>query len=316
MTILFSSQPSSKHRERLMKQFPEQSFTFCNTMDEAISYLPEAEVLVTYGGDLTADLLEQATQLKWMMILSAGMDKMPLKAIEKRDILVTNVRGIHQTPMAEYAIAMLLQVFRQSKTIIKNETNHVWDKQIHIVELNGKTMLIVGAGAIGQEVARLAKAFRMQTIGVSKSGKTVEHFDENHPNHELEKLLPKADVVVSVLPSTPETSYFYTEKHFQLMPEHAVFLNMGRGDVVASDVLLQAVRNREIAHAVLDVQEQEPLPDNSPFWEEERITITPHISGLSPHYVTRALEIFSKNLSIYLENRTDFINQIDVSRGY
>ncbi|MEN1970181.1 D-2-hydroxyacid dehydrogenase [Lentibacillus sp. N15] len=316
MKLLFSAKLSAKHQEKLIQQFPDQSFTFCSTMDEALPYLSETEVLVTYGSDLSAEIIGQAQQLKWIMVLSAGMDKMPLTAIAKRNILVTNARGIHRTPMAEYAIAMLLQVYRQSKTIIKNETNHVWDKQVRMEELAEKTMLIVGAGAIGQEVARLAKAFRMKTIGVSRSGTIVEHFDENHPSSDFGKLLPQADIVVSVLPSTPETRNFYTAEHFKRMPVHAVFLNMGRGDVVADDVLLQAIREGAIAHAILDVFDQEPLPADSPFWHEENITVTPHISGVSPKYVTRAMAIFSQNLMKYLHNESSYVNQVDLSRGY
>ncbi|GGB57825.1 glycerate dehydrogenase [Lentibacillus populi] len=316
MTILFSTKLSAKHQKKLMQDYPEQSFVFCDNMKEASAVLPEAEVLATYGGDLTDDLIEKAVNLKWIMVLSAGMDQMPLTSLKNRNILVTNARGIHKTPMSEYVIALLLQVYRQTKTLLHNETNHYWDKSVRMQELTGKTMLIAGAGAIGQEVARLAKAFRMKTIGVSRSGRPVEHFDENYSTAAFDRLLPKTDIVVSVLPSTAETTYFYTYDHFQKLPDHAVFLNIGRGDAVKTDVVLKAIRQGEIAHAVLDVFETEPLPEDSPLWQEENITITPHISGVSPQYVTRALEIFTRNLDTYLQDSTDYMNQIDLARGY
>ncbi|WP_106494561.1 D-2-hydroxyacid dehydrogenase [Lentibacillus sp. Marseille-P4043] len=314
--ILFSAKLSSKHQTKLAQHFPDQHFRFHETMNEAKKDLAEAEVLVTFGDDLTESLLKKAEKLKWIMVLSAGMDQMPLDAIGKRNILVTNARGIHKTPMSEYVISMLLQVYRQAKTLIHNEESHHWDKGVHMQELTGKTMLIAGAGAIGQEVARLAKAFQMKTIGISRSGKSVDYFDANYPTAELAKLLPETDIVVSVLPSTPETEHFYTYEHFQLLPNHAVFLNMGRGNAVDSDVLLQAVRQGEIAHAILDVFEVEPLPENHPFWREENITVTPHLSGVSKQYITRALEIFDHNLQTYQKSETDFINKIDVTRGY
>lgn len=316
MIILFSAKLSTKHQNKLTKLYPQQTFIFCDNMDEVIDHLPEAEVLVTYGDDLTDDRIEQAMKLKWIMVLSAGMDQMPLAAIRRKNILVTNARGIHQVPMSEYAISMLLQVYRQGKTLIKNEANNHWDKSVRMQELTGRTMLIVGAGAIGREVARLAKAFAVKTIGISRSGRPSEHFDENYPTTELENQLPKVDIVVSVLPSTAETTHFYTMEHFKLLPNHAVFLNMGRGDAVRSDILLKAVQQGEIAHVVSDVFETEPLRADSPFWQEENITVTPHISGVSPQYVTRALDIFTRNLSIYMEGGTDFGNQIDVARGY
>lgn len=316
MTILFTAKLSTKHKDKLKKQFPEQSFTFCDSMDEAEEYVPQAEILATYGVDLTADILQRADKLKWIMVLSAGVEKMPLKVIEERGILLTNARGIHKTPMAEYVFSMLLQVYRQAKTVIRNEAAHDWDKGIRMEELHGRTLLIVGAGAIGQEVARLGQAFRMKTIGISRSGQQKDYFDENYSTSDLQQVLPEADIVVSILPNTSETAYFYTADHFKQMPDHAVFLNIGRGNVVAADVLLEAVRQGEIAHAVLDVMEEEPLPESSPLWEEEKITITPHISGVSPEYVTRATAIFAENLEIYLQNDTDFINIINPSRGY
>ncbi|WP_188456803.1 D-2-hydroxyacid dehydrogenase [Virgibacillus oceani] len=316
MSILFTAKLSSKHQTSLTQRFPELSFIFCNTMDEAKRHLSTCEIVVSYGSDFTEDIINQASNLKWIMVLSAGLDQMPFEAIKRRDIVVTNSRGIHKVPMSEYAIFMLLQVYRNGKQLIEKETSSHWDEAVRIQEITGKTMLVVGAGAIGQEVARLAKAFRMKTIGVSRSGRSIEHFDENYTTNQLEDMLPEADFVVSVLPSTRETVAFYAFKHFELMPDHAVFLNMGRGNAVKGEDLLKAVRQGEIAHAILDVFEEEPLPKESPLWQEENITVTPHLSGKSRHYVTRALEIFENNLHTYMNGKMDLINKIDVTRGY
>lgn len=317
MNIVFSTKPSEKHQTYLTEKFSKPDFYFYEKMDMAQAALPDAEVLVTYGGDLTPELIRKSKKLKWIMLLSAGMDDMPLNEIEEAGILMTNVRGIHKTPMSEYAISMLLQVYRQAKAMMKNQENHVWNKKLHMREISGSTMVVVGAGAIGQEVARLAKAFGMKTIGVSRTGRNVAYFDQNEKVENLKDVLPQADFIVSVLPSTNETRYLYTMEHFKLMPDHAVFLNMGRGDVVSTDVLLEAIRNQEIAHAVLDVFETEPLPADSPLWDEENITVTPHISGLSPLYMSRGLEIFSQNLEAYLSAKIeDMQNRINVSQGY
>lgn len=314
--ILFSAKISKKHQERLMKEFPEENFIFCNDMKEAKNSLSEAEILVTYGEDVTAEDVRDAKHLKWMMVLSAGIEKLPFKEIIQQDILITNARGIHKIPMAEYTIAMLLQVVRKAKTIYERQAEKQWDRSIKMDEISQKTMLIAGTGAIGQEVARLAKAFRMKTIGVSRSGRKVEHFDENHGTKQLHNVLPQADFVVSVLPSTRETKYLFNEDSFRSMPNHAIFLNMGRGDVVQTEVLLEAVRNGEISHAVLDVFEEEPLPEDHPMWIEENITITPHLSGISPRYVSRALTIFERNLASYRSKGKNVINKMDLDRGY
>ncbi|WP_430788101.1 D-2-hydroxyacid dehydrogenase [Virgibacillus flavescens] len=316
MTILFSAKISKQHKEKLEERFTEENFIFCDNMGSAEKHLVQAEILVTYGEDLTDKRINQAEKLKWIMVFSAGMDRMPFTAIANRGILVTNARGIHKIPMAEFAITSILQVSRQSKQLFENEKNHKWDRSVKMEEITGKTLLVAGTGAIGQEVARLAKAFRMKTYGVSRSGEPVEFFDKTVQPEKMRYLLPEADFVVSVLPSTTETKGFFTDEHFKLMPNHAIFLNMGRGDAVSGNVLQQAIQSEEIAHAILDVFEEEPLEANHPFWKSEKVTVTPHISGISPEYQTRALEIFEKNLHTYKQDGKSFINNIDPKRGY
>ncbi len=270
-------------------------------MDEAKQDIGRADIFITFGEDLTAELISEAVRLRWIMVLSAGIDRLPFAAIKERGILVTNARGIHKVPMAEYAISMLLQVVRQQKQLMKNEAEQTWDRSVRMQELTEKTLVIAGTGAIGQEVARLAKAFRMTVYGISRSGKAVENVDQNVTHDELERVLPEADAVVSVLPSTPETKEFFTFDEFRVMPNRAIFLNMGRGDAVRENDLIKALREKEIAHAVLDVFEEEPLPEGHPFWQMDNVTVTPHISGISPHYQRRALAIFEENLEMFNE---------------
>lgn len=316
MNILSSAKISEKHRTRLRERYPDSTFIFSRDMDEARQHIDNAQILMTFGEDLTDELIDEASRLKWIMVLSAGVDKMPFKVINDRNIMVTNARGIHKYPMAEYAISMLLQVNRQAKQMMENEKANKWDRSVRMQEMTGKTMLIAGTGAIGQEVARLARAFRMNVNGVSRSGRSVEYFDRTVKQDELESVLPGTDYVVSVLPSTSETKHFFTYDHFRIMPDHTVFLNMGRGDVVQEKTILKAVREGELAHAVLDVFEEEPLPEDHPFWQEENVTVTPHLSGVSPFYQKRALEIFEENLQTYLNGGTDYVNKMDVTRGY
>lgn len=314
--ILFSAKISTKHKEQLQEDFPKQEFIFCDTPEEAKQYANEAEVYVTYGDGLDETIIEQAGQLKWVACLSAGVNGFPFKRLEEKGVFLTNVRGIHKIQMAEYAITMFLQVYRNSKRIIENENQAIWDNSVRVEEITGKKVLIIGTGAIGGETARLAKAFRMETIGISRSGKKVENFDSVYQISELLEVLPKADLIVSVIPSTEETKHLFTYEHFSAMKPSAVFLNMGRGDVLKEDELLRAIQEEKFAHAVLDVFEQEPLPAEHPYWKEKNITVTPHISGLSPAYVKRALKIFKHNLEIYENNGEDYLNVIDLKKGY
>ncbi|WP_082234820.1 D-2-hydroxyacid dehydrogenase [Halobacillus massiliensis] len=302
-------------KERLRKNFESVDFNFCHGIKEAEQHLEKADVFLTYGEDLNNERIEKAANLRWIMVLSAGMDRMPFKKIEERNILVTNVRGIHAKPMAEYAISMLLQVSRNAKKLWEREHNHKWDRRVPMTEINGKTLVCLGTGAIAQETARLAQSFRMNTIGVSRSGSDQPYFEKVFKVEDMDDALKSADYCVAVLPSTLETQFMMEKDHFHKMPEHAVFLNMGRGDLVKTEVVLEAVREEKIAHAVLDVFEQEPLPEDHPFWDEERITVTPHISGISPQYLPRAFEVFERNLKAYFSNES-LENVIDPKRGY
>lgn len=316
MVILYTGELSEQQKEKFETDYPNQEFIFCEDMFKVVDRLAEVDVLVGYGRTIKHELIDQLTNLKWIMMLSAGVDKLPLTYIAEKGIIVTNARGVYKVPMAEYVISMLLQVYLQEKTLIKNENDKKWVKDFPIREISGQTMLVVGAGAIGQEVARLAKAFQMKTYGVSRSGSALEHFDENYPIEALNKLLPKADFVVSVLPGTEETEGVFKFEQFQLMKNDAVFVNVGRGNSVSSEDLLKAIQQKEIAHAILDVFEKEPLPSDHPFWTEENITVTPHLSAKSPKNAERILNVFRENLNKYIEGNTDFVNIVDVIRGY
>lgn len=302
-------------KRSIERDFPSVEFRYCHGMEEGETYLQEADILLTYGEDLNEERIEKAGRLKWIMVMSAGMDLMPFKAIAEKGILVTNVRGIHAKPMAEYAIGMFLQVAKRTKTLQKQEARSEWNRRLDFQELNGCTLTILGTGAIASRTARLAKAFDMTTLGVSKSGRGKEDFDHVYAVDDMHVPLKQADYIAAVLPSTKATVGLLEKEHFEMMPDHAVFLNMGRGDLVATDVILSAVKEQEIAHAVLDVMEEEPLPEGHPFWEEEAITITPHISGITSEYLPRGFEIFGSNLKAYL-NGESMDNIIDPERGY
>jgi len=314
--ILSSAELPIENKNKLKECFQEDTFVFCDDMQEAETYLSKAEVLITYGTDLSEELLSKASSLKWIMVIAAGIDGLPFGALHKRNILVTSAKGIHKAPMSEYVVFMLMFVYRQGKTLIENEKNKVWTRDIHMEEITNKKMLIAGTGILGKEIAKVAKAFNIKTIGVSRSGNPVDYFDEIIVKNQMEQRIKEVDFVISILPSTPETKGFFEYKHFKSMSNHAIFMNIGRGDVVKEEDVLTAVREKEIYHAVLDVFEEEPLDMESPFWEEENITVTTHLSGVSPHYHNRALNVFSENLKEYKRSGNNFINIVDTIKGY
>ncbi|WP_110926507.1 D-2-hydroxyacid dehydrogenase [Bacillus massiliglaciei] len=314
MLILSTIIPPQAIQKEMERKFPNEQFVYRKGWDE--DYLSKAEILITYGEDLTEAEIQKAGQLKWIMVMSAGLEKMPLSTIAAQNILVTNARGIHKIQMAEYTIGVLLQYEKRLKRLIAQEEKGVWDRKLMMGELAGKKMAVLGTGAIGGEIARLAKAFRMETIGVNRSGRSVEHVDRMYRMEELDAVLAEADYVVSILPSTPETRHLLQPEHFKRMKKSAVFVNLGRGDLVKSEDLMDALQKGEIAHAFLDVFDQEPLKPDHPFWTMDNVTVTPHVSSKTDQYLPRSFRIFEENFKEYTTGGENYINRIDLEKGY
>jgi len=300
--------------ERLRSEFPQVNFTFSTSKN--ITELQKAEIIMTYGEDITKETLNQALALKWLMVASAGLEKMPLREIGERNILITNVKGIHKTPMSESVMAHLLSIKRALPWIYSQQRKSEWSKRSGSSELFGSTALILGPGAIGSEIGRLLQAFGVKTIGCNRSGDQAPHMDGMINFEQLDEALPTADIVISVLPSTLETRGLLTYNHFVLMKEDAIFMNFGRGDLIKEEQLIRAMSERQISFSVLDVFENEPLGENHPFWDMHGVIISPHVSSHSSEYVPRAIEIFIKNLQEWINEGTDFQNVIDVEKGY
>lgn len=314
VNILFTFNITEEQKEMLVTQFPMCTFHFKRTA--SCEEANKAEVIVTYGGNIKKSLLERATQLKWVMVAAAGIEKMDLAEIQKRNLVVTNVRGIHKTPMAESALAHILSLKRSIKAIYEVQQTKNWKRSMASTELKGSTALILGTGAIGMEIGRLLQAFGVTTIGCNRSDTQVDYMDETVQLEQLINELPKADIVISVLPSTEETKGLLTSRYFDAMKESAVFMNFGRGDLVEEELLVRVLQEKKIQHAVLDVFQVEPLPEESALWSLENCTISPHISSQSGKYIDRALEIFKRNLTKYLHEDSQLENIVDVSRGY
>lgn len=313
MNVLFSFLPKQEQQDELVTNFPDAEFIFQKGLNEEL--LKSASILVTYGEDIDASHLKNAEELKWIMVASAGLEKMPLLEIAKRGIVVTNVRGIHKTPMAETILAHILSIKKSLPLINENQRKGEWSKRVFPTELLGSTAIILGPGAIGGEVGRILQAFGVHTIGCNSSGKLPPFMDEIVTFDKLNKVLPKADIVISIIPSTEQTKGLITYEHLQSMKKSAIFMNFGRGDLVKEQHLIRALEEEEIAYAVLDVFEKEPLTAGHPFWSMNNVSVSPHVSSHSSQYVIRALQIFSSNLNAWMEQKP-LENEIDLEKGY
>jgi len=260
--------------------------------------------------------LSFAKRLKWVHSFSAGMDSVLTEELINSSVLASNSAGIHATPIAEHVLAFLLTFTRKFQESFYNQQKKVWERIDTLTELRGKTVLIVGLGNIGKEVARLASCFGARVIAVDIPEKEKPEFVQQLGGvDELAALLAEADFVVLALPHTKDTHHFMNKERLEVMKQQAVLLNIGRGGVVDEQALIRVLQEKKIGGAALDVTEKEPLPQESPLWSMENVVITPHHSGISEKYMERAIDLFYLNLQAYLKGER-LPNLIDKERGY
>lgn len=313
--VLFSVPIKDYQLEEFKTNFPQVEFMVEKDQSRE-KLLPLVDVWVNYGFDVEEGEIEGADNLKWIMAYSAGIDKLPAKEIIKKDIKVTNVSGIHRHAISEQVFAYMLYHVRKFSELSKQQRNGEWNRRIKAQSLYGKTIGIIGVGAIGKEIARKAKAFDMKVLGVRRSGKETDFVDEIFPMEGLHRVLGESDYVVMVLPLTSETKHIMDREAFQAMKEDGYFINIARGEVVDTEALTWALKENIIGGAGLDVFEEEPLPKDNPLRYLENVIITPHVAGLFPGYIARANDVFNHNLGVYIENAGEMINIVNIKRGY
>jgi phosphoglycerate dehydrogenase-like enzyme len=283
--------------------------------DKLNALLAEAEVL--YGLFLPKDLLSRTPRLKWVQTMSAGVDRFVDTDIWNNPIILTGVSGIHATPISEFVLEFMLMFAKQAPFCFRMQQKHEWGRFMPGV-LRGKTAGIVGLGSIGREVARLCKAFGMTVIATRRSARQssrARYVDKLLPAKQLRQLLSESDYVVIATPLTKETTGLIGAEEFKAMKSTAYIINIGRGGTIDEEALIQALDEKMIAGAGLDVTSKEPLPPDSRLWDFENVIITPHVSGGMEDYMKRATDLFCENLKRYLNGKR-LLNVIDKTRGY
>ena len=234
---------------------------------------------------------------------------------ELEKVIVTTSSGIHAGPLAEFCLFGLLAFTKGLPRLLRDKQEKRWD-HYPTRELKGATILVVGLGNIGLEVARLARSFGMRTIGLKRQpDEELPHVEELHPSENLKELIPRADAVVVTLPLTERTEGMVDREAINLMKPGCVFVNVGRGGVVDEEALIESLEDRRIAGAALDVFATEPLPPESPLWDLPNVLISPHTAALAESENERIVELFQKNLRLYLEEQPLF-NRVDPQDFY
>ena len=277
--------------------------------------------------------LSKAPRLKWVQLHSAGINQLSDHPIMPSNILITTASGIHAVPMGEFAIMMMLALTRQAPRMVRMQDGGEWpkDRETYVgSELRGKTLGIVGYGSIGREAARIAKqGFNMRILALTRSGRKedVGYVEPNTGDREgklpdawfrpqqLLELLSQSDFVLISMPLTNETRKMIGEPELRTMKPSAYIINVARGAIIDENALVRALREHWVAGAGLDVFATEPLPSTSELWKLKNALIAPHISGGSPNYEDRAVELFAENIRRYL-NGEPLLNMVDKSRSY
>ena len=278
--------------------------------------LRNAEVILLSTPPL--DLLSRSPKLRWVQSTSAGIDNMMGTGLLESDVIITNTRGIHAILIGEYVLGTMLMFVKKAPLCFVNKQRKRWEKFVPS-GLRGKTFGVIGLGSIGQEVARLAKAFGMRVVATKRSVMRQElsnmGVDEVYPRCDLLEMLGECDFVVLSVPLTKETARMIGERELKAMKPTAYLINISRGGIIDEKMLIRALEEGWIAGAGLDVFEKEPLPPESELWEMPNVIISPHIAGDNEMYNARVTEIFCENLKRYLTGRP-LINVVDKEKGY
>ncbi len=278
--------------------------------------LADAEII---AGWVTREAICNAPNLRWAQHWAAGVDSLTRDPdIQMKDFVLTNGSGVHGIPIREHILAFLLTFARGFHHQIRAQQRRAWRPlaREEIFELAGKTLLLIGVGAIGEAVAQVADALGMYVLGARRDpSQTVTGIAKMFGPAQLLEALPQADFVVLTVPMTEETCNMIGERELRAMQTHAYLINIGRGGTIDEAALARALREGWIAGAGLDVFETEPLPDDSPLWDMDNIIITAHYAGNTPQYAQRAMDIFLDNLRRY-QNGKPLRNVVDKALGY
>ncbi len=255
---------------------------------------PQRYEAVVCNGLFLYNPIERFTNLRLIQLTSAGLDRVPLDYIHAHGIELHNAAGVYSVPMAEFAVCGILQLYKQSRFFAANQAQHKWEKHRGLLELSGKRACILGCGDVGREIAKRLKAFDCRITGVNRTVRVLPDFDEVLPLDKLAETAAACDILVCCIALTPKTRGIVSEEIFDCLHDGAVFVNVARGALADEAALTKWLQSG--GHAVLDVFEEEPLPESNPLWEMENVLLTPHNSFVGDGNRERMWQTMKENL--------------------
>lgn len=301
---------------RIVEVAPAADVVNARDTDEALREIVTADA---FFGKITPDLLQAATKLEWIQAPTASLEHYLFPELVEHPCALSNMRGLYSDVIADHVLGLVICFARNFHTYIRRQLAGRWEPvggeaarsdfltgpgvassiDMSHAHLADSTLGVVGAGQIGSEIARRARAFGMQVLAVDPSVGSVPGICDVWPPERLDALLAASDFVVIAAPHTPQTYKLFRRTQFERMKRSAYLINIGRGAIVDLADLTQALEDGLIAGAGLDVFEVEPLPADHPLWRMENVIITPHVAGTSPRIAERHLEVLLENIRRY-----------------
>lgn len=289
--------------DELAERIPSIDVHRAESATETIDGFEEASIVATFGFE--PDWYDHLDEIRWVQALTAGVDSYNLDRFRQHDVILTNASGVHAKPIAQQVLGYMLMFERNIHRGVHQQVEGVWDRYGGN-ELGGKTIGIIGTGAIGSEVARVVATFDTHVLGTKRdTSESVPHVDRLLSPAHTDEVLEEADYLVIACPLTEETRGLIDSQAFDRLSEDAVLINIARGEVVDESALITALEEEQIAGAGLDVFEEEPLPEDSPLWDLSNVIVTPHMAGSTPMYWTRCGELLARNYEPFIEGAFD-----------
>jgi phosphoglycerate dehydrogenase-like enzyme len=293
-------------------------YIFASNEDELRRALDEAEVMFVWNyanGKMFEDTFDAGRKLRWVHTAGVGVEPLLFRELVQSDVIVTNAGGVYEQTMAEYAVMLMLQIAKDAVHTLNDQRAHHWNRR-RADTLQGRTVMIVGAGEIGRAIARLARALDMITIGVARSRRPGDSdFGVVHASSELPEIVGSADYVVLAAPLTPGTARLFDGDMLARMKPTAWLINLGRGGLIDESALLDSLRSNGIGGAALDVYWEEPLPPEHPLWDMPNVIVSPHMSGDVSDTHTRFVRSFLENLDRW-QSGLPLRHVVDKSLGF
>lgn len=315
MRILVVIPLNEEEKEKLQSKMPDAEYIFITSEEITDELVKSADIII---GNVPPQYIKGSKKLKWLQLNSAGTDGYCEAGVIPEGAYLTNATGAYGLAISEHMLGLVLEIKKKLNLYYRNQMEHIWKDEGNVTSIEGSTTLVVGLGDIGGDFARKMKALGSYTIGIKRTkGEKPEYIDELYTMEDLDALLPKADIVALSLPGTKDTYHLFNRDKFNLMKKAAIIINVGRGNCICTDDLCDALENRIISGAGIDVTDPEPLPAEHRLWDAPGVVITPHISGFFhlPETLRRIVNISIENLE-HFKKQEPLKNIVDFKTGY